>query len=497
MPLRITNTLSGKKEDFVPLRAGEASLYTCGPTVYGLTHIGNARPPVFFDVVRRFLKVSGFKTTWVMNFTDVDDKIINRAREEKTTSDAIAQKFTQAYLEDLASLGVQLPDKQPKVTQYIPQIIQLVERLVANNAAYVAENGEVFFSVRGFAKYGQLSNKKIDDLLAGVRIAADEKKRDPLDFSLWKPRKTEDEPSWDSPWGKGRPGWHIECSAMAVSILGETFDIHGGGLDLVHPHHENEIAQSEAATGKIFARYWMHNNLISMDREKMSKSLGNIFLTRDFIAKYTAEALRYLLLSVHYRSPAEYSKTHVREVQAALHRVYSAKARAQAWAETTQTASLPEIPEEKTLAELGAGFEKGWFEAMSDDFNTPKALAFVFDYVRAANAYFDKKGLKPSVRTVQLAQEFLAKIDGFSQTLNLFGSDAQAYLGQLRLTVLQDRGIDPATIDAALAARQKARAEKNFAEADALRLKLSQQGIEIKDTPRGTEWDVAFTVSNP
>lgn len=492
MPLRITNTLTGKKEDFEPLQAGKASLYTCGPTVYGLTHIGNARPAVFFDVVRRVLTLAGYETTWVMNFTDVDDKIINRAREEKTTSENIAATYTQAYLEDLAALGVRLPDKQPKVTAYIAQIIALVERLIANGAAYVAEDGEVFFSVRGFADYGKLSGKKIDDLRVGVRIAADEKKRDPLDFSLWKPRKREDEPAWDSPWGKGRPGWHIECSAMAISILGETFDIHGGGLDLVHPHHENEIAQSEAATRKKFARYWMHNNLISIDREKMSKSLGNIFLTRDFIAKYTAESLRYLLLSAHYRTPVEFSASQISEVQGALHRVYTAKAKALKWAQNISDKALPETPEEKAMATAATNFNQGWREALLDDVNVPKVLALLFEYVRASNAYFDKKGFKVSSRTPILAKGFVDDLNALSQVLNLFGDDPARFLALLRGTVLQSRQIDPKTIEAALEARRNARAAKNFAEADAIRGRLLAQGIEIQDTPQGTEWDVVF-----
>ncbi len=492
MPIRITNTLTGKKEDFKSIRSNEVRMYTCGPTVYGLTHIGNARPAAFFDVVRRFFEVSGYSVTWVMNYTDVDDKIINRARDEKKTSEEIATHYEAEYLKDLASLRVRLPSIQPKVTQTIPQIIELISGLVANESAYVAEDGEVFFSVRSFSSYGKLSGKKIDDLRVGVRIQADEKKRDPLDFSLWKPQKQSDEPAWDSPWGKGRPGWHIECSAMALHFLGETFDIHGGGLDLIHPHHENEIAQSEAFTKKSFANIWMHNNLISMNKEKMSKSLGNIFLTRDFIQKYTSETLRYLLLSVHYRSPAEFSETHIREIQAALHRFYSAKKKAAHHAAQPSEVTLPETTEERTLRECGEGLGSAWRDALADDFNTPKVLAAVFDYVRAFNAFVDRKGFKVSVQSIALSKKFLAELTELANVLGLFGEDATVYLAQLRKSVLEDRGIDPDEIQSEVLRRQKARSEKNFAESDAIRDALLKRGISLQDSVSGTEWDVFF-----
>lgn len=493
--LRITNTLTGKKEDFLPLIAGEVRLYTCGPTVYGLTHIGNARPPVFFDVVRRFLELLDYQVVWVMNYTDVDDKIIAKARERSTSSTAIAEEFTHEYVKDLEALGVRRPTLQPKVTETIPQIQAMITRLIENGAAYVAEDGEVFFSVRSFHKYGALSGKKIDELLVGVRVQADEKKRDPLDFSLWKPRKSADEPSWDSPWGKGRPGWHIECSAMATHFLGDTFDIHGGGLDLIHPHHENEIAQSESATRQLFARYWMHNNLISMNKEKMSKSLGNIFLTRDFIAKYTAEVLRYMLLSVHYRSPVEYSENQIRDIQTALHRVYSAKRRAQTVAAATPGPALQPTAVEAFVTEQADAFEAGWRDALKDDFNMPKVLALVFDYVRAFNAYVDKKGFKPSPHSVVCATRFLAQIGELAAVINLFGDEPTVFLKNLRDKVLEERGIDKKEIESLIEQRKAARAAKNFAEADRLRGELAGKGIEIQDNPTGTDWDVVFSQS--
>ncbi|MEZ4751435.1 MAG: cysteine--tRNA ligase [Bdellovibrionota bacterium] len=275
--LRVTNTLTGEKEDFKPIHAGEVKMYVCGPTVYGLTHIGNFRPVVFFNVVRNYLERKGFKVTYVSNFTDVDDKIINKAREQKISASEVSEKYTEEFLKDVESLSIRRPDKAPKVTEFIPQIIQFIAGLVENGSAYVAENGEVFFSVRNFKDYGKLSKKKIDDLQVGARVDPNELKRDPLDFSLWKPQKAEDEPAWKSPWGMGRPGWHIECSAMAMQYCGESFDIHGGGMDLIHPHHENEIAQSEGLTGKPFVHYWMHNNLLTMESEKMSSRLGISF----------------------------------------------------------------------------------------------------------------------------------------------------------------------------------------------------------------------------
>jgi cysteinyl-tRNA synthetase len=393
-------------------------------------------------------------------------------------------------LKDLLSIRVRLPDIQPKVTETIPQIIEMIEGLIKNQAAYVAPDGEVFFSVRSFAKYGQLSGKRIDDLLVGVRIEADEKKRDPLDFSLWKPRKAADEPSWDSPWGKGRPGWHIECSAMATHFLGQTFDIHGGGLDLIHPHHENEIAQSEACTGKPFAKVWMHNNLISMNKEKMSKSLGNIFLTRDFVAKYSAETLRYLLLSVHYRSPAEFSETHIKEIQSALHRVYSALRRATTLAETKEASPAQAVTEANTVRKLLETFQNSWCDALEDDFNTPKALASVFDLVRAYNAYADKKGAKVSTEMVELSKALLKAFASFSAVVGLFGEEPTSYLDLLRNSALTERGLDRGAIEALIQERIKARSLKDFAQSDALRDQLLKMGVSLKDSAAGTEWDI-------
>jgi cysteinyl-tRNA synthetase len=490
--IHITNTLTGKKEPFVPLEPGVVRMYVCGPTVYGLTHVGNARPVVFFDVVRRHLEARSYRVTFVSNYTDVDDKIIRRAREEKASSLDVSEKYIAEFRKDMAALGVRPPDETPKVTEFIPQIVRFIERLVEKGAAYVAPSGEVFYAVRTFPDYGKLSGKRIDDLLVGVRIEADEQKRDPLDFSLWKPQKADDEPAWDSPWGKGRPGWHIECSAMALELLGESFDIHGGGLDLQHPHHENELAQSEALTGKPFVKYWMHNNLLSIGNTKMSKSLGNFFLNRDFVAKFGAETLKFLLLNAHYRSPIDFSADSIAQSQAGLHRIYSALKRAGDYA-SVDAPDGPASAEENRLAEFAKGFEDAWRSALDDDFNTARSIASVFDYVRLVNAAADKRRAKPTKLFVESMRRFLADMASFGKVLNLFEREPVALLRELRRCVLAQRGIDPSTVEEALRLRTEARARKDFASADALRNEWLQRGIEFRDSPTGSEWDVLFT----
>jgi cysteinyl-tRNA synthetase len=490
--IQITNTLTGKKEPFVPLEPGVVRMYVCGPTVYGLTHIGNTRPAVFFDVVRRHLEARGFRVLFVSNYTDVDDKIIRRAREEKVSSLEISEKYIDECRKDMDALNVRPPDKAPKVTEFVPQIVRFIERLVEKGAAYVAPSGEVFYAVRKFPDYGKLSGKRIDDLLVGVRIEADEQKRDPLDFSLWKPQKAEDEPAWDSPWGKGRPGWHIECSAMALELLGETFDIHGGGIDLQHPHHENELAQSEALTGKPFVNVWMHNNLLTIGDAKMSKSLGNFFLNRDFIAKFGGETLKFLLLNAHYRSPIDFSAESIAQSQSGLHRIYSALKRAGDYA-SVDAPDGPASAEENRLAEFAKGFEDAWRSALDDDFNTARPIASVFDYVRLVNAAADKRRAKPTKLFVESMRGFLANLASFGKVMNLFEAEPNAMLRDLRLRVLAQRGLDPASVDEALRLRTEARAKKDFAAADALRNEWLQRGIEFRDSPTGSEWDVLFT----
>ena len=489
--IQVTNTLTRKKEPFVPQEPGKVRMYVCGPTVYNFIHIGNARPFVFFDVVRRFLEYSGLQVTHVMNFTDVDDRIIERARKEGCDSREIAERYIREFDVDIAALGLLKPHVSPRVLEHIPQIVTFIEGLVKNGSAYVTSDGEVLFSVRKFKPYGKLSGKNPDDMRAGARVEVGEHKKDPLDFSLWKPRKSEDEPAWDSPWGKGRPGWHIECSAMSRQYLGDSFDLHGGGMDLIHPHHENEIAQSEALTGKPFVRVWMHNNMLTLDKEKMSKSIGNIFLTRDFLSKYGAETLKYLLLSGHYRSTIDFSPRHIKDCQASLHRIYSTLKKA------GQLAQLPKgqansNPEEKNLETMGSEFPAKWREAMEDDFNTPKLLSLVFEYVRALNGYFDRKGFKPGPASGEIARKFVQEMGEISKIVNIFHERPAEFLEKLKRLVLVERGLSVTDIESEIAARSEARTRKDFAASDAARDSLLQKGIELRDTPQGTEWDIVF-----
>lgn len=490
--IKLTNSLTGKKEEFVPLKSGHVTMYVCGPTVYGPTHVGNARPAVVFDVVRRYLEYSGFKVTYVSNFTDVDDKIINQSRTEKIPAAQIAQKYTLQYIKDMSALRVRPPNIAPKVTDHVPQIIAFIKGLVDKGAAYVVNDGEVFFSIRKFKDYGKLSKKRIDDLRVGVRIQPGELKQDPLDFSLWKPQKAPDEPAWESPWGKGRPGWHIECSAMAMHYLGETLDIHGGGLDLLHPHHENEIAQSEAFSGKPFVRYWLHNNLLNIDNEKMSKSLGNMFYNFDFIDKYTAETLKFVLLSGHYRSPIDFSVQHIRDSQAALHRLYTTLNKCVSLQSAPSSLSGQPTAEEKELLEMGQGFAARFREAMDDDLNTAKVIGCLFDYVRKLNGYLDRKGFRLTASGQQITGQFIECRKLVSGILNVFGEEAQGYLALLREKVLKDRGLEMAAIAQKIAERTEARQQKDFARADAIRQELLSLGIQVMDGPTGTEWDIAF-----
>jgi len=490
--IQVTNTLTRKKEPLVPLESGRVRMYVCGPTVYNFIHIGNARPLVFFDVVARYLKFSGLQVTRVMNYTDVDDKIIQKAKQEGISSDQITQKYIAEFETDMKLLKVEVPDVQPKVTDHIPDIIHTIEQLIKNDLAYVAADGEVFFSVRKFDGYGKLSGKKIDDLLVGARVAPDEKKKDPLDFSLWKPRKEQSEPSWESPWGPGRPGWHIECSAMAMKYLGETFDIHGGGMDLIHPHHENEIAQSEGASHKLFAKYWLHNNLLTVQSEKMSKSLGNVWLVRDFVERYSAEVLKFFLLSGHYRSTLDFSDRQVKENQSALHRIYSTLEKVESLKSSEVTSQTPSSSEENSLQKFGDSFDHQWREAMDDDFNTAKLFGLVFDYVRALNAYIDKKGFKVTPQTVAILNKFLASMKEVSGVLNLFGENPTDFLRQLRLLTLKEKGLREEDIILEMNRRIEARKSKDFKLADEIRASLASKGIELRDKGQETEWDVTF-----
>ena len=467
---------------------GEVKMYVCGPTVYGLLHIGNFRGPIFFNVVRNWLEKSGYKVRFAYNYTDVDDKIINRANEEGTTSEAIATKYIEEFKKDFAALGLKPHTYNPTVTETMEPIVKMVDELIKRDRAYVANDGEVLYSVRSFDGYGKLSRKNIDDLQAGARVEVDKKKRDPMDFALWKPAKP-GEPKWSSPWCDGRPGWHIECSAMAKNIFGDTIDIHGGGSDLIFPHHENEIAQSEGSSGQQFARYWMHNNMLTLGGGKMSKSQGNIMTARDFLEKYDAEILKFMMLSVHYRSLSDFSDSGLATAIAGLGRIYSSLALAekliQAGAGVVAAAKGAKAFEE-VLATADADVAK----AMNDDFNTPELFAVIYAMIKAFNSSV-RAGQKVTPEVLATAQRFTAWMHTQGEMLALFRESPAAYLLKLDDRLLAEKGLERAAIDAKLAERAAVRAAKDFKRSDEIRDELAALGIAVSDTPQGAVWEVA------
>ena len=458
--MQIYNTMHRKKEELIPNVPGKISMYACGPTVYNFFHIGNARPFIVFDTLRRYLEYKGYEVTFVQNFTDIDDKMIKRANEEGITVKELGERFIKEYYTDADALGVERATVNPRATEHIPEIIHLVETLIEKGHAYPVENGDVYFSVRSFPGYGKLSGQNIDDLENGAseRIDPTELKRDPLDFALWKGEKP-GEPSWDSPWGKGRPGWHIECSAMSMSILGETFDIHGGGQDLIFPHHENEIAQSEAATGKPFANYWMHNGYINVDNQKMSKSLGNFFTVRDIAKEFDLEAVRMFMLSVHYRNPVNFSRDLIQQAETALERLRTARERleeAQRVESTEQDAAFLE-----QINEIQARFD----EAMDDDLNSADAIGVLFDLARASNIFVTEPR---GGAAIDAGKDLFDKLTG---VLGLLQHKKESAFPQEALDLLEKR--------------QAARKAKDYKTADALRDELRGMGYAIEDTPQG------------
>ena len=494
MTQKVHNTLTNKKEDFVPITDGEVRMYVCGPTVYDLSHIGHARSAVCFDVIFRFLKLKGFKVNYTRNYTDVDDKIINRANEEGIDSLELAERYIRAFDEDMAALGVALPTNRPRATEKIDKMREMIDTLIEKGFAYASSEGDVFFRVRKFEGYGKLSGKNIDELEAGARVEVDERKEDPLDFALWKSSKP-GEPAWEGPLGveagvegglknqggdfKGRPGWHIECSAMCLELLGETFDIHGGGKDLVFPHHENEIAQSEAATGKPFARYWLHNGFVNMEKEKMSKSLGNILNIRDVLKTHTSESVRLFLLSSHYRSPIEYGPETLKESEAKAERFYRTVERMEKEAPDLALSGGKPDPSrlEKRLEPI--------INAMDDDFNTAAVIGKVFEEAGEANRLMDA-----------------AKSGGVSKTLaeelpliRAVFKEAGAILGTLDKTpgeyfadIKALSGVDAKEVEGLIEERNAARKAKDFKRADEIRDELKERGVILEDTPQGTSW---------
>jgi cysteinyl-tRNA synthetase len=464
--LKIYNTLARDKQEFSPIVPGKVGMYVCGMTVYDYCHLGHARVLVVFDIAYRWLKASGYDVTYVRNITDIDDKIIKRAAENSESIRTLTQRFIDAMHEDADALGVQRPDHEPRATEYVPEMLEMISRLEQNGLAYRAIDGDVNFAVRKFDGYGKLSGKSLEDLRAGERVDVTDTKHDPLDFVLWKHAKEQeaDEVKWDSPWGKGRPGWHIECSAMGSKLLGQHFDIHGGGADLQFPHHENEIAQSEGAHQCSFVNYWMHNGFVNVDKEKMSKSLGNFFTIREVLKKYDAEVVRFFILRAHYRSPLNYSDVHLDDAKGALTRLYTA------------LKNFPSLAGEATDGERVVNWNEPhaqrFKEAMDDDFNTPEAMAVLFDLANEVNR--GKVGARRAVP--------LLKVLG--SVLGLLQRDPLDFL-QGGVTT---GGMDDATINAQIAARNSAKQAKDYAESDRIRKELLTAGIVLEDNAAGTTW---------
>jgi cysteinyl-tRNA synthetase len=491
MSLQVYNSLTRTKEPFAPLEPGKVRFYVCGVTVYDHCHIGHARSAIVFDVVYRYLLRKGYEVTYVRNFTDIDDKIIRRANEEQVDYRTIADRYIQAFYEDMDALGVLRPSVEPLATDNIAGMIEIIQRLMEKGIAYAA-GSDVYFSVESYSEYGKLSGRALEDMLAGARVEVDVHKRNPMDFVLWKGSKP-GEPAWESPWGPGRPGWHIECSAMGKRFLGETFDIHGGGKDLIFPHHENELAQSEAAFGVPFVRYWIHNGFVNINNEKMSKSLGNFFTIRDVLQKVHPEALRLFVLSKHYRSPVDFSDETVADAERGLERLYGTLAtvmdRTAEPAGSTPDHALkaqdPDLWEE--LARLPAEFE----DAMDNDFNTAQAIGYLFGLQRHVQRFLDRFGQKKLKGAASvLARHAATKLVEHARILGLLERDPPAFLEEQRTLKIRETGLSEEEVNTAIRLRDEARRDKNFAEADRIRTDLEEKRIQLEDTPSGTRWRV-------
>ncbi|PIQ99340.1 MAG: cysteine--tRNA ligase [Nitrospinae bacterium CG11_big_fil_rev_8_21_14_0_20_45_15] len=478
--LKIFNTQSGKKEEFVPLIPGRVSMYVCGVTVYDYCHVGHARSAVAFDVIYRYLKRLGYDVNFVRNFTDIDDKIIKRANERGVPWTDITREFIDAFYEDMGRLNIEKPSNEPLATDHIHDMLAMISTLIERGHAYPAD-GDVFYSVRSFKDYGQLSGKNIEDLQSGARIDVNETKKDPLDFALWKKSKP-GEPFWDSPWGQGRPGWHIECSAMSAKLLGETFDIHGGGKDLVFPHHENEVAQSCGATGHKPVRYWMHNGFVNIDKEKMSKSLDNFFTIREIFEKFHPETLRLFLISCQYRGPIDFSQHNLEEAEKVATRFYEALESAQALLDKRTEVNLPNLEKDIEAHSLLSGFD----EAMCDDFNTAVAIAHMNEALKALNPCLQKAN--PDINNVRKIAVISGALRKVGNLLGLFHSSPEDFKATAFNRKKAESGIDPAKVEALILERNNARAEKNWAVADQKRDELIALGVILEDGPEGTTW---------
>ncbi len=464
MTIRVHNDLTGKKEDFVPLRPGRVTFYLCGPTVYGRAHIGNLRTFVSFDVIRRYLRYRGHEVTFVRNVTDVDDRMIKRSQERGITIDELATQYIELFETDQRSLNILPPEVAPRATAHVPEIIGLIERLLQKGLAYEAD-GDVYFSIEAYPEYGQLTRQSLDEMQAGARVEVNERKRHPLDFALWK-RQKPGEPAWNSPWGPGRPGWHIECSAMAMKYLGDTLDIHAGGIDLLFPHHENELAQSSGVTGKPFARYWLHGAFLNFEGEKMSKSLGNVFDLGELSRRYDPEVLRFFYLSVHYRSPLSLSDELLQSARSALERLKNLQDNLRYQVEH---GALQQVtPDEADLLSRLGEYRRRFIEQMDDDFNSAAALAVIFQLTREVNLLVARGG------SAELARGVLALFDEWAGVLGVLQTGPNP--------------ITDAEVEALVTRRQEARRAKNWSEADRIRDRLAAQGIVLEDTPQGVRY---------
>jgi cysteinyl-tRNA synthetase len=485
MTLRVYNTMTKKKEVLIPLQEGRIGMYACGVTVYDLCHIGHARSAVVFDVIYRYLLYKGYKVIYVRNFTDVDDKIINRAQEEGVGFEEIATRYIKEFYADMGALGLKEPTVEPKATEHIAEMIELVQRLLEKGHAYQV-GGDVYYAVESFPEYGKLSKRTLDEMQAGARVEVDEKKRNPLDFALWKAAKP-GEPSWASPWGEGRPGWHIECSAMSQKYLGDTLDIHGGGKDLIFPHHENEIAQAEGATGRPFVRFWLHNGFVNIEKEKMSKSLGNFLTIKEILKEYHPEVVRLFLLSRHYRSPIDFSTQGMEEARRNLERFYQTLGGIDeiiAQDEATKPISEGLSPEEMTVYRRAEEFPNQFEEAMDDDFNTAVALASLFELGHDLNRLLQN----PTPHAPQVVHKGREAFAVAGEILGIFQENPQVFLEAERERKTEKLSLAPEEIDKLIKEREGARNKKNWTRADEIRDQLASQGIILEDTSKGTIW---------
>ncbi len=485
MTIRIYNTKTGKKEDLQTIKDGIVNLYVCGITAYDYCHLGHARSTIVFDMIVKYLRHSGYKVNFVRNFTDIDDKIIKRAAEQNTTTEELSTRFIQAFHEDMISLGNISPDIEPLATEHIPEIVNLIEALIDRDFAYESA-GDVYFRVNKFKNYGQLSGRNLDDMQAGARIAINDQKENPMDFALWKTSKP-GEPMWDSPWGEGRPGWHIECSAMAKKYFGDTFDIHGGGKDLIFPHHENEIAQSECASGEIFVNTWIHHGFVTIKDEKMSKSLGNFLTIREMLEKYSAETLRLFIFSAGYRTPLDFSDQAMKDAEAGVDKIYNCLATV-ASLDSDDLGKLPQIgkKDQTKLSNLEVRLQA----AMDNDFNTAQALGYVFDAVKTVNKICTNLPDSAKPFNLQILKESGQTITKFMNILGLIKQNPQHYVQEKQDALMASITISPTEIEQLITERNQARTDKNWARADEIRDLLLEHNIEMKDGAKGTTWVV-------